>query len=73
MHIRTMVQIACTCGSIYEVTTHHAPMGDSGVAICRVCRREMDRWTNVTVYETYTLVQAKDPANSDSGEPGAKL
>jgi hypothetical protein len=67
-----MVQIACTCGSIYEVTTHHAPMGDSGVAICKVCRREMDRWSNVTVYETYVLVEAKDARNSKPAEPGTK-
>jgi hypothetical protein len=72
MHIQAMVQIACTCGSIYEVTTHHAPMGDSGVAICKICERELDRWSNVTIYETYVLVKAKESKNSDPAEPSAK-
>lgn len=66
MHIRPMVQVACKCGSIYEVTTHHAPMGDSGVAVCKICHRELDRWSNVTVYETYVLVRAKEPGTADS-------
>lgn len=73
MHIWAMVQITCKCGSIYEVTTHHAPMGDSGVAICKICSREMDRWSNVTVYETYVLVQPKNSKKSDLAEPSAKV
>lgn len=60
-----MVQIACKCGAVYEVTTHRAPLGDTGVAICEVCKREMDRWANVTVYETYVLVARPNEAPED--------
>jgi hypothetical protein len=32
----------------------------------------MDRWSNVTVYETYVLVEAKDARNSEPTEPSTK-
>jgi hypothetical protein len=43
-------------------------MGDSGVAICKVCRREMDRWNNVTIYETYILVQKEHAASTSQNQ-----
>lgn len=55
-----MVRLVCKCGALYEVTTHRAAFGHTGVAACEVCRIVMDRWDGVTIYETYVLVQRND-------------
>jgi hypothetical protein len=55
-----MVQLACKCGAIYEVTTCYAPYGHTGVAICEVCRIVMDKWDGTTIYETYTRRKKKE-------------
>lgn len=52
-----MVRIFCDCGALYEVVTLHAPLGDTGAAVCDVCKRVMDRWSNARVYESYRLVR----------------
>lgn len=61
-----MVKLSCTCGALYAVTTHSAPMGHTGVFRCAVCKREMDRWTDARVYEIYKLVDA--PRNESGGD-----
>lgn len=57
-----MVQLLCRCGAVYEVTTRYAPFGDTGVAVCKHCKREMDRWENATVYESYVFVRPPEGA-----------
>jgi hypothetical protein len=54
-----MVQLTCKCGALYDVKTVSSPMGDTGVAICQVCKREMDRWNAATIHETYTLLDRR--------------
>lgn len=60
-----MVRIPCQCGAVYEVTTHRAPFGHSGITRCEVCRVVLDTCDGATVYETYVLVR---PAET-KGDP----
>lgn len=65
-YVAGMVKISCSCGAVYAVTTHAAPMGHTGVFRCTVCRREMDRWNEARVYEIYALVQS--PQDDSAGK-----
>ena len=47
----------CECGAIYEVVSRRTPIPNTDTVVCNICKREMDRWQNSTIYRVYKLTK----------------